>query len=50
MEGQTNTYGHPHEEVLTRMSTEEIPYWITYEEGAINWITDILRPMSQSVR
>ncbi len=48
--GENNTYGHPHEEVLTRMSTEEIPYWITYEEGAINWITDILRPMSQSVR
>lgn len=48
--GKDNIYGHPHEEVLMRMSTEEIPYWITYEEGAINWITDILRPRSQSVR
>jgi len=33
--GKDNSYGHPHKEVLMRLETEEIPYRITYEEGAV---------------
>jgi len=45
--GENNRYGHPHKEVLARLQAAEIPYLITYENGAINWITDSLRPWSQ---
>ena len=42
--GENNRYGHPHKEVLSRLQAEEIPYLITYENGAINWITDSPHP------
>jgi len=42
--GENNQYGHPHQEVISLLETEKIPYRITYEEGAVNWITDIPHP------
>ena len=42
--GENNRYGHPHKEVLSRLAAEEIPYRITCEEGAINWITNTRHP------
>lgn len=48
--GENNRYGHPHKEVLERLETERIPYWITYKEGAIEWTTDSPRPWLQSGR
>jgi len=48
--GENNRYGHPHKEVLLRLEAEEIPYRITCEEGAVNWLTDSLHPMLQSGR
>lgn len=45
--GEDNRYGHPHKEVLTRLEETEIRYWITYKEGAVNWITNIPHPWLQ---
>ncbi len=42
--GENNRYGHPHKEVLLRLEAEEIPYRITCEEGAVNWLTDSPHP------
>lgn len=48
--GENNRYGHPHKEVIGRLEAENIPYWITYETGAIKWTTDIPHPWLQSDR
>lgn len=48
--GENNTYGHPHVEVMERLSEMKIPYFITYEEGAIENITNTHHPMLQSDR
>ncbi len=33
--GENNRYGHPHKETLERLESEDITYFITYEEGAV---------------
>ncbi len=48
--GENNIYGHPHVEVMMRLDAGKIPYWITHEEGAIKWTTDIPHPGLQSGR
>ena len=39
--GRNNEYGHPHEQMLQRLYDEQIPFWVTAENGAIfidDWI------------
>jgi len=37
---KNNRYGHPHQEVLDRLNSLNIPYLTTYEEGSIIFKTD----------
>jgi len=38
--GKNNRYGHPHKELLDRLSSLEIPYLTTYEKGNIIFKSD----------
>ena len=38
--GKNNKYGHPHKEILERLSTLHIPYLSTYEKGNIIFKSD----------
>ncbi len=38
--GRNNIYGHPHPDLLARLSEREIPYWNTAETGAVIITTD----------
>jgi competence protein ComEC len=38
--GKNNRYGHPHQEVLDRLSNLNIPYLATYDKGTIVFKTD----------
>lgn len=37
---KTNSYGHPHDELLKRLDEAGSEYMITYECGAITILTD----------
>lgn len=38
--GEGNRYGHPHEETLEKLKQQEIPVWITMENGAVEVESD----------
>ena len=38
--GRDNRYGHPHESVLTNLSSAGVPYLGTYNEGTVTVLSD----------
>lgn len=38
--GKKNSYGHPHKELLERLEESGAETWITWESGAVSFVTD----------